>query len=176
MIRNINHNGFFVDEPTISGEQKSDGRCPNYSQGIQVSARRWLVVFDTVHARGSDCWFSIFYRLLDGGPDGPVIAEERLFEPTPFDTDTDGAVLALSCGQPIVFGAAKGATYAGRALPHANHFVLTWIQIPIRLLADGDSEHLPTDHPRVDEYARMINTWHLQFRLSGLGENPLVWK
>ena len=172
MIRNIRHNGFFVDEPTIIGEQKSDGRCPNYSQGIQVSARRWLVVFDTVHARGRDCWFSIFYRLLDGGSDGPMIAEERLFEPTPFDTDTDGAVLALSCGQPIVFGVARGATYAGRALPHANHFVLTWVQVPIRLLANGDSEHFPTDHPRVAEFARMINTYHLQFRLND-AENAL---
>ena len=166
MIRNISYNGFFVDEPTIRGEQKSDGRCPNYAQGIQLSARRWLLVYDTVHAGGRDCWFSIFYRLLDGGPDGKVIAEERLFAPTPFDTDTDGAVLALSYGEPIVFGVAKGATHGGQALPHANHFVLTWIQVPIRLLANGDSEHLPMGHSRIAEYARMINTYHLQFRLN----------
>ena len=49
MIQNISYNGFCVDEPTITDEQKRDGLCPNCAQGIQVSASRWLVVYDTVH-------------------------------------------------------------------------------------------------------------------------------
>ena len=42
--------------------------------------RAWHEILQNdCHNDERDCWFSIFYRLLDGGPDGKAIAEERLF-------------------------------------------------------------------------------------------------
>ena len=117
MIRNITYKGVLIGGSTIPGETPGDGMTPNYCQGMRVSAKRWLLLYDTVDCRGRDCWRAIFYQIRDGAPDGPIVTEKQLVDMTPMGTLTDGTELLISHGQPAVFGWGRDAP-AGA--PNAN--------------------------------------------------------
>ena len=75
MIERIEHRGILVHECAQPGDTRADDVYPGHPNGIQVSARRFVLLFATRGYRGVDDARSIIYQVRDGGFDGPVLSE-----------------------------------------------------------------------------------------------------
>ena len=127
MIEQIEYRGKLIHECSLPGETRADDVFPAHPNGIQVSARRFLLVYATRTYRGGDDDLSIVYQLRDGAYDGPVLAEGMLAKSVndwdPFD---DGSAYVRQHGHPVAFGVPRGALIEGRPAPNANLFVVKW--------------------------------------------------
>ena len=72
-IMEFRFKGPFITESDITGEKKADFATPNYATGMEVSKDRWLIIYDTVDARGCDFWRGIFCQIRAHQPDGEII-------------------------------------------------------------------------------------------------------
>ena len=130
MIAGIEHRGFLIQECSLPGETRADNVFPALADGIQVSNRRFLLVYSTRGWRGVDDNLSIVYQLRDGAYDGRVVKEGLL-------TASIDDWNPLGNGTPVVkahsnaraFGVPKGAVIQGRKPPNENVFAVKWLRV-----------------------------------------------
>jgi len=179
VIASIRYKGVLIAESGVPGEGKAEGMTPNYAEGIQVGRDRWLLAYDTVDARGRDCWRSIFYQIRAHAPDGPIVKEGVVSQPRAVGQTRSGARLWRAPGQPQLFGVPAGALHRRRVRPDANLFGLTWMS-PVNVERDGLLVHYDStagEAARSDDLSLTAGddlTFHrelLQFRLTPSGDD-----
>jgi len=136
---NIEAKGKFIDDCTLAGEQKQDWLHPSHPFCAQLSADRFLWVYQTRGFSGIDSEHSIIYQLRADQADGPVLKEGFLSKyREDWDLNGDGKLYIKSHGHPKVTGVPRGAVdAAGKIYPAENIFLATWYIIPA--LRDPDT-------------------------------------
>ena len=170
MIEQIEHRGKLIHECGLPGETRADDVFPAHPNGIQVSARRFLLVYATRTYRGGDDDLSIVYQLRDGAYDGPVLAEGMLAKSVndwdPFD---DGSAYVRQHGHPVAFGVPRGALIKGRPAPNANVFVVKW-RVCARVIDPATGFLVASGtHPDLSERTQGVE-W-VQLRLNDAEDN-----
>ena len=166
MIEHIEYRGKLIHECTLPGETRADDVFPAHPNAIQVSARRFLLVYATRTYRGGDDDLSIVYQLRDGAYDGPVLAEGILAKSVndwdPFD---DGSAYVRQHGHPVAFGVPRGALIQGQPAPNANLFVAKW-RVCARIVDPATGFLVSSrSHPDLSERTQGVE-W-VQLRLNG---------
>jgi hypothetical protein len=131
-IESIEHLGPFIRECTLPGETRKDDVVPRHANAIQVSKRRWLVVYSTHGFRGVDDERSIIYQLRGEAPNGPLLKEGFLaradpdWNPEGVPPPPEGKTYFKQHGHMVAFGVPRGAVFDGKPLPQANVFAAKW--------------------------------------------------
>ena len=153
-----------------AGDTRTDDVYPAHPNGIQVSARRFLLLFATRGFRGTDDGRSIIYQIRDGGFDGLVLSEGRLARTRDdWDPFEDGSRYVRQHGHPVAFGVPKGALIQGQPAAHANLFVVKW-RVCARML-DPATVFLVSSPSHWDLYARTQTVEWVQVRLNDAGDD-----
>lgn len=166
----IEYEGIFIGDTSVAGEQKSDWVQPSHPFCWQLSADRWMWIFQTRSFAGIDAEHSILYQIRKDKPDGAVIAEKLLAQ---FRDDWEakgegnGRFWKIH-GHPKIFGVPRGAVDAnGRPFPHDNLFMATWYVRPRQVAEDG--QLLP---PRTnDRLAQLQHLETIHFRINDAGND-----
>ncbi|MDA7920599.1 hypothetical protein N9B73_02485 [Verrucomicrobiales bacterium] len=156
---NIEARGKLIDDCTLEGEQKKDWLHPSHPYCAQLSAGRFLWIYQTRGFSGVDSEHLIIYQLRSDTPDGPFLKEgfiSRYRED--WEVHRDGRKFIKSHGHPNVTGVPKGVVDdKGRAYPSENMFLATWYVIPAtRDLQTGvvdrvDANQLESIHFRLND-------------------------
>lgn len=131
-VASLEHLGPLIRACTLPGETRQDDVVPRHANAIQVSRRRWLVIYSTHGFRGVDDERSIIYQVRRDAPDGPVLKEGFLaraqtdWRPEGVPPPPEGKTYFKQHGHMVAFGVPKGAVKEGRPLPQANVFVAQW--------------------------------------------------
>ena len=130
----IEARGKFIGDCTLPGEQKADWLHPSHPFCAQLSADRFVWVYQTRGFSGIDSEHSIIYQLRADAADGPVLREGFLSKyREDWDLNGDGRLFIKSHGHPKVTGVPKGAVdKAGTPYPAQNVFLATWYIIPAK--------------------------------------------
>lgn len=165
MIEHIEHKGVLVHECSLPGERRADGVVPAHPNGIQLSRRRWLLLYATRSFRGTDDDRSIVYQLRNGAFDGPVVREGMLARShDDWEPFGDGRRFVRQHGHPVGFGVPRGALIDGEPAPNANLFVVKWRLVARALATNGQTM---THATASDLKARTQSVEWVQFRLTG---------
>ena len=165
MIERIEHRGSLVHECAQPGDTRADDVYPGHPNGIQVSARRFVLLFATRGYRGVDDARSIIYQVRDGGFDGQVLREGRLVRSiNDWDPFNDGSAYVRQQSHVAGFGVPKGALIRGQPVPHANLFVVKWYRT--MRIVDPATGFLRSAREHPELTARTLGVEWVQFRLN----------
>jgi hypothetical protein len=166
----IEYRGIFIGDTSVPGERKADWIQPSHPYCWQLSADRWMWIFQTRGFAGIDAEHSILYQIRKDQPDGPVVTERCL---AAFRDDWEakgpgkGKFWKIH-GHPKVFGVPRGALDdKGKPFPHDNLFMATWYVRPREVAPDGK-----LSHPRAnDVLAQLQHLETIHFRLNDAGHD-----
>lgn len=163
MIASIEPQGALIRECSLDGERKRDNVFPAHPAGIQLSARRWLLLCATRGLRQHDDDRSIIYQLRADAPDGRLLREGMLQQGrSDWDPFNDGSAYVCLLRHAMGFGVPKGALLDGRPAPHGNVFAAVWSRSAAGRLDPATG--LFAIDPRLE--ARTIEAVWCQFRLN----------
>lgn len=127
MIRSLQHLGKLIHECSLPGESRNLDIYPAHGNAIQLSAKRFLIVYCTRGYRGTDDDLSVIYQIRNGSYDGALIREGMLSKSVnDWDAFGNGSKCVRQHGHVGAFGVPHGAVFNGQAAPHANLFVIHW--------------------------------------------------
>ena len=165
MIERIEHRGSLVHECSLPGDTRAEDVYPGHPNGIQVSARRFLLLFATRGYRGGDDARSIIYQVRDAGFDGPVLNEGRLIQTRDdWDPFNDGSRFVRQQSHLCGFGVPKGALIQGQRPPHGNLFVVKWYRT--MRIVDPATGFLLSSRSHPERTARTLGVEWVQVRLN----------
>ena len=165
MIERIEHRGSLVHECSQPGDTRADDVYPGHPNGIQVSARRFVLLFATRGYRGGDDARSIIYQVRDGGFDGPVLSEGRLVRTlNDWDPFNDGSAYVRQQSHVAGFGVPKGTLIRGQPVPHANLFAVKWYRT--MRIVDPATGFLRSGREHPELTARTLGVEWVQLRLN----------
>jgi len=165
MLNHIEHQGVLVHDCQSPGNRRADQVVPAHPNGIQLSARRFLLLISTLGFRGVDDSRSILYQIRDGAYDGPVLTEGVLAKSIDdWDPLGDGSRHVRQFGHPVAFGVPKGAILKGQPAPNANVFAVKW-RVCARVL-DREGGYLLWNTQPIELTRQTQAVEWLQFRLN----------
>ena len=181
----IEPKGFFIEDCSLSGEQKRDWLHPSHPFCAQLSRDRFIWVYQTRGLSGVDEEHSIIYQLRADEPDGPVIKEGFVSQyREDWDARGDGKKYIKSHGHPKVIGVPQGAIGDdGTPFSAQNVFMATWYIIAavrdpetgeVKRVGQNDLEarhfHLKDDRSDIE----WTTDQAVRFREKGYEEGPAV--
>jgi hypothetical protein len=111
MLAGIEIAGKLIHECTLAGERRTDDVFPAHPNGLQASARTWLLLYATRGWRAVDDDRSIVYQIRRGAADGALIKEGVLAQSIDdWDPLGDGTPVARQHGHPVLFGVPRGSS------------------------------------------------------------------
>lgn len=131
MITEYRDQGYYIDECRLPEETKKDHCFPAQHNTIQLSADRWLVIYNTRGFRGNDDHRSVVYQVRADAADGPVLSEGYLDRQVmDWDPLGDGSTYVKLCTHLVAFGVPSGACIDGHPVPHGGSFAAIWTRFP----------------------------------------------